>query len=256
MELFDGMLPFDTPKPIELIINAMKLALPSKSDDIILDFFSGSSASAHAVMKLNAEDGGNRKFILAQLPEVCEEGSEAAKAGYKNICEIGEERIRRAGKKLAAEIEEENKKLKPGEQPKHVPDIGFRVFKIDSSNFENVKAEPNSYQQQALLGLVDNLKDGRTEEDILFQVLPQFQIPLSVSIEVLDIDGSKVFSVDEGRLLACFDKRVSTTCITEMAKMNPDYAVMRDASFTSDDAVSNFDELFKIYSPATITRVI
>lgn len=251
--LFDARF-FDFPKPVEVVYDLLSQA--SRADSIILDFFSGSATTAHAVMKLNAEDGGNRKFIMVQLPEVCEEGSEAAKAGYKNICEIGEERIRRAGKKISAEIEEANKNLKHGEAAKRVPDIGFRVFKIDSSNFEDVKAEPNSYQQQALLGLVDNLKDGRTEEDILFQVLPQFQIPLSAPIEVLDIDGSKVFSVDGGRLVACFDKQVSTACITEMAKMNPDYAVMRDASFTSDDAVSNFDELFKIYSPATITRVI
>lgn len=245
---------FDHPKSVQLVKRCCRLATDKSS--LILDFFSGSATTAHAVMKLNAEDGGNRRFIMVQLPEVCEEGSEAAKAGYKNICEIGEERIRRAGKKIAAEIEEENKNLKPSEIAKRVPDIGFRVFKIDSSNFEDVKAEPSAYHQQALLGLVDNLKDGRTEEDILFQVLPQFQIPLSAPIEALDIDGSKVFSVDEGRLVACFDKQVSTACITEMAKMNPDYAVMRDASFTSDDAVSNFNELFKIYSPATITRVI
>lgn len=244
---------FDTAKQTAPISRMMEFC---EKDAIVLDFFSGSATTAHAVMKLNAEDGGNRKFIMVQLPEVCEESSEAAKAGYSTICEIGEERIRRAGKKIAAEIEEANKNHKPGKESKHVPDIGFRVFKIDSSNFEDVKAEPNSYQQQALLGLVDNLKDGRTEEDILFQVLPQFQIPLSAPTEVLDINGSKVFSVDGGRLVACFDKQVSTACITEMAKMNPDYAVMRDASFTSDDAVSNFEELFKIYSPATITRVI
>lgn len=249
-----GVSIFDYAKPSELIKYLTSL-VPGNTF-AILDFFSGSATTAHAIMNLNADDGGHRKFIMVQLPEDIENGTEAAKAGYKNICEIGEERIRRAGQKIAAEIEEENKKLKPGETAKRVPDIGFRVFKIASSNFEDVKAEPNTYQQQALLGLVDNLKDGRTEEDILFQVLPQFQIPLSAPIEVLDIDGSKVFSVDEGRLVACFDKQVSTACITEMAKMQPDYAVMRDASFTSDDAVSNFDELFKIYSPATITRVI
>lgn len=256
MTLFDGIAVFDTPKPVDLIINAMRLALPECSDDIVLDFFSGSSATAHAVMKLNAEDGGNRKFIMVQLPEVCDEKSEAAKAGYKNICEIGKERIRRAGKKIADEVEQSNRQLKLGEEPKKVPDIGFRVLKIDSSNFEDVLAEPAAYTQESLMGLADNLKAGRTAEDILFQVMPQFQIPLSASIERKSINGSTVFSVDDGRLVACFDRDVSTDTIAEMAKMEPDYAVMRDASFAGDDAVSNFGELFKTYSPATITRVV
>ena len=205
-------------------------------------------------MKLNAEDGGNRKFIMVQLPEVCGPETEAAKAGYKNICEIGKERIRRAGKKIADEVEQPNRQLKLGEEPKKVPDIGFRVLKIDSSNFEDVSAEPAAYTQESLMGLADNLKPGRTAEDILFQVMPQFQIPLSASIERKSINGSTVFSVDDGRLVACFDRDVSTGTISEMAKMEPDYAVMRDASFAGDDAVSNFGELFKTYSPATITR--
>lgn len=207
-------------------------------------------------MKLNAEDGGSRKFIMVQLPKVYDEKSEAAKAGYKNICEIGKERIRRAGKKIADEVEQSNQQLKLGEEPKKVPDIGFRVLKIDSSNFEDVSAEPAAYTQESLMGLADNLKPGRTAEDILFQVMPQFQIPLSASIERQSINGSTVFSVDGGRLVACFDQNVATETIAEMAKMEPDYAVMRDASFAGDDAVSNFGELFKTYSPATITRVV
>lgn len=207
-------------------------------------------------MKLNAEDGGSRKFIMVQLPEACDEKSEAAKAGYKNICGIGKERIRRAGKKIAEEVEESNRQLKLDEESKRVPDIGFRVLKIDSSNFEDVSAEPAAYTQESLMGLADNLKPGRTAEDILFQVIPQFQIPLSVSIERQNINGSTVFSVDGGRLVACFDQSVATETITEMAKMEPDYAVMRDSSFAGDDAVSNFGELFKTYSPATITRVV
>ncbi len=207
-------------------------------------------------MKLNAEDGGNRKFIMVQLPEACKEKSEAFKAGYMNICEIGKERIRRAGKKIAEEVEEQNKQLKLSEEPKRVPDIGFRVLKIDSSNFEDVSAEPEQIMQQTLMGLADNLRPGRTAEDILFQVMPQFQIPLSADIERRDIDGATVFVVDEGRLVACFDQRVPTKVVVEMAKMQPDYAVMRDASFAGDDAVSNFGELFKTYSPVTITRVV
>lgn len=245
---------FDNPKPTKLLSHLIEISAPANS--IILDFFSGSATTAHAVMKLNAEDGGNRKFIMVQLPEICDEKSEAAKAGYKNICEIGKERIRRAGKKIAEEVEESNRQLKLDEEPKRVPDIGFRVLKIDSSNFEDVAAEPAAYTQQMLAGLADNLKPGRTAEDILFQVMPQFQIPLSAKIETREINGSMVFSADDGRLVACFDRNVLTETITEMAKMEPDYAVMRDASFSGDDAVSNFGELFKTYSPATITRVV
>lgn len=207
-------------------------------------------------MQLNAEDGGNRKFIMVQLPEVCDEKSEAAKAGYRNICEIGKERIRRAGRKIVAEVEESNRQLKLGEEPKKIPDIGFRVLKIDSSNFKDVSAEPAAFAQETLMGLADNLKPDRTAEDLLFQVMPQLQIPLSASIEKLDIQGFNVFSVDGGRLVACFDGGVTTDVIAAMAKMQPDYAVMRDASFIGDDAVSNFSELFKTHSPATITKVI
>lgn len=245
---------FSFPKPLGLIKYCA--AVCDDQDMVVLDFFSGSATTAHAVMKLNAEDGGSRKFIMVQLPKVYDEKSEAAKAGYKNICEIGKERIRRAGKKIADEVEQSNQQLKLGEEPKKVPDIGFRVLKIDSSNFEDVSAEPAAYTQESLMGLADNLKPGRTAEDILFQVMPQFQIPLSASIERQSINGSTVFSVDGGRLVACFDQNVATETIAEMAKMEPDYAVMRDASFTGDDAVSNFGELFKTYSPATITRVV
>ena len=251
--LFDGKKIFSYPKSIDLL----KTVCSSLSqNDIVLDFFSGSATTAHAVMQLNAEDGGNRKFIMVQLPEVCDEKLEAAKAGYKSICEIGKERIRRAGKKIAEEIAEENRQPKLGEEPKKVPDIGFRVLKIDSSNFEDVSAEPAEYTQQTLAGLADNLKPGRKAEDLLFQVMPQFQIPLSAKIEKRNVNGSTVFSVDDGRLVACFDRNVATETIVAMAKSQPDYAVMRDASFTGDDAVSNFGELFKTYSSATITRVV
>lgn len=174
---------FDYPKPMSLVRQLIKMRAATDKDALVLDFFSGSATTAHAAMKLNAEDGGNRRFIMVQLPEVCDEKSEAAKAGYKNICEIGKERIRRAGKKIAEEVNDTNRQLKLDEEPKRVPDIGFRVLKIDSSNFEDVAAEPAAYSQQMLAGLADNLKPGRTAEDILFQVLPQFQIPLSASIE-------------------------------------------------------------------------
>lgn len=256
MKLFDGVSVFDTPKPIDLIVNAMKLALPAASEDIVLDFFSGSASSAEAVMQLNAEDGGNRKFIMVQLPEVCDEKSEAAKAGYKNICEIGKERIRRAGAKIAAEVEEANAQLKLGEEPKCVPDIGFRVLKIDSSNFEDVKREPGAFQQDQLFGLADNVKPDRTSEDILFQLLPKFEIPYTAPIEKLCIGGKTVYSVEDDTLLACFDREVSEDVIRAMAEHQPSRAVLRDASFVGDDALANFEEIFKTASPNTRTLVV
>ncbi len=256
MNLFDGVQVFDTPKPVDLITNAMRLALPEKSNDIILDFFSGSAACADAAMQLNAEDGGSRRFIMVQLPEACDEKSEAAKAGYKNICEIGKERIRRAGKKIAAEVEESNRQLKLGEEPKKVPDIGFRVLKIGSSNFEDVSAEPDGFSQDAMLAFADNLKLDRTPDDLIIQVMLKKQVELSAPIEKLDVDGCTVFSVDGGRLVACFDRDVPVEVMTSMAKMEPDYAVMRDASFAGDDAVSNFAEIFKNYSSITEVEVI
>lgn len=251
--LFDGKKIFSYPKSIDLL----KTVCSSLSqNDIVLDFFSGSATTAHAVMQLNAEDGGSRKFIMVQLPEVCDERSEAAKAGYENICEIGKERIRRAGRKIAEEVEESNRQLKLGEEPKRVPDVGFRVLKIDSSNFEDVSAEPGELSQGSMLRYADNLKLDRTPDDLIIQVMLKKQIELSASIEKLDVDGCTVFSVDSGRLVACFDRDVPVEVMTAMAKMEPDYAVMRDASFAGDDAVSNFAEIFKNYSSITEVEVI
>ena len=244
---------FDFPKSTVLVNFALQV---TRQNDTVLDFFSGSATTAHAVMQLNAEDGCNRKFIMVQLPEVCDEKSEAAKAGYKNICEIGKERIRRAGKKIAAEVEESNRQLKLGEEPKKVPDIGFRVLKIDSSNFEDVSAEPGEFSQDAMLRFADNLKLDRTPDDLIIQVMLKKQIELSAPIEKLDVDDCTVFSIDGGRLVACFDRDVPVEVMTAMAKMEPDYAVMRDASFAGDDAVSNFAEIFKNYSSITEVEVI
>ena len=252
----EGGVPFENgKKPIKLLRRAID-CIATEGNEIILDFFSGSASTAHAVIKLNAEDGCNRKFIMVQLPEVCYEKSEAAKAGYKNICEIGKERIRRAGKKIAEEVEESNRQLKPGEEPKKVPDVGFRVLKIDSSNFEDVSAEPGEFSQNAMLRFADNLKLDRTPDDLIIQVMLKKQIELSAPIEKLDVDGRTVFSVDNGRLVACFDRDVPVEVMTSMAKMEPDYAVMRDASFAGDDAVSNFAEIFKNYSSITEVEVI
>lgn len=246
--------PFDYPKPVSLL--KLLTSFIGSSDFIVLDFFSGSATTAHAVMQLNAEDGGNRKFIMVQLPETCDEKSEAAKAGYKNICEIGKERIRRAGKRIAEEVEESNRQLKLGVELKKIPDIGFRVFKIDSSNFEDVSAEPGDFSQDAMLTFADNLKLDRTHVDLIIQVMLKKQIELSAPIEKLHVDGCTVFSVDNGRLVACFDRDVPVEVMTAMAKMEPDYAVMRDASFAGDDAVSNFAEIFKNYSSITEVEVI
>ncbi len=245
---------FQNPKPTRLLNRVLKLS--SNSNSTILDFFSGSASTAHAVMKLNAEDGGNRKFIMVQLPEVCDEKSEAAKAGYHTICEIGEERIRRAGAKIREEIEAANAQLKPGEEPKKVPDLGFRVLRIDSSNFRDTRAEPGEQTQQMLLGLVDNLKEDRTPEDLLFQVLPAFRIPYSAQVETFDAAGAACFNVNEGLLVACFDAQVSCKAIEQVARMKPVYAVFRDASLADDATAANFEELFRTFSPDTVRRVI
>ena len=258
VELGGLNIPFSFSKPVDLIQYLADLVLTEgvNEDSIVLDFFSGSATTAHAVMQLNAEDGGNRKFIMVQLPEVCDEKSEAAKAGYSNICEIGKERIRRAGAKIAAEVEQANAQLKLGENPKPVPDIGFRVLKIDSSNFKDVKSTPDAIQQDQLFGMADNLKPDRTPEDILFQLVPQFEIPFTARIEKLSIGGKTVYSVDDDTLLACFDREVSEDVIRAMATRQPLRAVLRDASFIGDDALTNFEEIFKTLSPSTETRVV
>ena len=174
----------------------------------------------------------------------------------EHFCEIGEERIRRAGAKIASEIEETNRQLKIGEDPKPVPDIGFRVFSIDSPNFLDTYSEPGEQTQASLLSLVDNLKEDRTPEDLLFQVLPAFRIPYSVHVEKMDIASAACFNVNDGQLIACFDTEVSTAAIEKIAQMKPIYAVFRDASFASDSDAANFEELFKTYSPDTVRRVI
>lgn len=245
---------FDFPKPSSMMERVLEHA--SDRDSIVLDFFSGSASMAHGVMRKNAEDGGTRKFIMVQYPEECGAKSEAFKQGYSNICEIGEERIRRAGAKIVAEVEEANRQLKLGEEPKPVPDVGFRVLRIDSSNFRDTYTEPGDQNQATLYDYIDNLKDDRTPEDLLFQVLPSFRIPYSASIDEFDIDGVKCFNVNEGQLIACFDTEVGTNVIEKIAQERPIYAVFRDASLADDSAAANFEELFKTYSPDTIRRVI
>jgi adenine-specific DNA-methyltransferase len=225
----------------------------SKSDgDVILDFFSGSATTAHAVMQLNAEDGGNRKFIMVQLPEPTDEKSEAYKAGYKNICEIGKERIRRAGKKIL-----EEQKAKQGDlfsAEKTPLDIGFRVLKLDSSNMQDVYYRPEDSTEQTLFE--DNIKPGRTSEDLLFQVMLECNLPLSAKIETEKIGSKEVFSVNDGYLIACFDEKVNEDVIKEVAKRKPYYFVMRDSSLATDNVADNFEQIWQAYSKDTIRRII
>ena len=240
-ELFQGRL-FDNPKPIALISDFIKIG--TNNDAIILDFFSGSATTAHAVMKLNAEDGGNRKFIMVQLPEKTDEKSEAYKAGYKNICEIGKERIRRAGKKVKEEAGLSAQNL----------DTGFRVLKLDSSNMEDVYYTPQEFELQSLFN--ENVKADRTNEDLLFQVMLDLGIELSAKIESKQIAGKNVHFVDDNYLVACFDRDANESTITEIAKLQPIYFVMRDASAANDNVIDNFEQIFKHYSPDTNCRII
>ena len=241
-DIFNGKLLFDTPKPVGLLVFCIQLA--TQKDCIILDFFSGSAATAHAVMKLNAEDGGKRKFIMVQLPEKTDEKSEAYKAGYKNICEIGKERIRRAGKKIKEEAGLSAQNL----------DIGFRVLKLDSSNMEDVYYTPQEFELQSLFN--ENVKADRTNEDLLFQVMLDLGIELSAKIECKQIAGKNVYFVDDNYLVACFDRDVNESTITEIAKLQPIYFVMRDASASNDNVIDNFEQIFKHYSPDTNCRII
>ena len=242
-KLFEGKKYFDFPKSSVLLKELIKLAKINQGE-IILDFFSGSATTAHAVMQLNAEDGGNRKFIMVQLPEETDEKSEAYKAGYKNICEIGKERIRRAAKKIA----EEN--------PEAKFDGGFRVLKLDSTNMKDVYYNPADFQQSFLDNLTDNIKEDRTPEDLLFQVMLDLGILLSSKIEESEIGGKKVFNVEDNYLIACFDENVNDETITAIAKQKPYYFVMRDSSMATDSVATNFEQIFATYSPDTIRKVI
>ena len=284
---------FDYPKFSGLIKYFANLVQDNKA--IFMDFFSGSATTADGVMQLNAEDGGNRKFIMVQLPENCDEKSEAYKAGYKNICEIGKERIRRAGKKIVGKLKEdmryENKnteehtrignpitnssyttKDEHGELNTFVAnqqdakdyykfhpedlDIGFRVLKLDSSNMKDIYYKPAELNQASLLDYVSNIKEDRTPEDLLFQVMLDMGVMLSSEIKTIDIKGKKVFNVNDGNLVCCFDKDLTDEVVTEIAKMQPLYAVFRDSSMSSDSVAVNFDQIFETYSPTTTRKVL
>lgn len=245
-QLFESSV-FDGPKPTRLIKRLLTLANTNR-DSIILDFFAGSSTVAHAVMDLNANDRGNRKFIMVQIPEKTDEKSEAYKSGYKNICEIGKERIRRAGRRII----EDNK----GKEGIENLDIGFRVFKTDYSNMKDVYYNPKDYNYNFLDSLTDNIKPDRTSEDLLFQVMLELGILLSSKIEEVKISGKKVFYVEDGFLVACFDENIDEEVIITIAQKKPYYFVIRDSSVSTDSVAINFEQIFLKYSPETVRKVL
>ena len=235
---------FDYPKAVSLL--TYLLEFKGNKEDIVLDFFSGSATTAHAVMQLNAEDGGNRKFIMVQLPEACDEKSEAYKAGYKNICEIGKERIRRAGKKIKEESPLTTANL----------DTGFRVLKLDSSNMRDVFYKPEELTQMSMLDTQDNIKPDRSAEDLLFQVMLDMGAPLSAKIEQKSVCGKQVFTVADNYLMACFEDNLAEDVITAIAKQQPLYAVFRDSSFATDSVAKNVEQIFATYSPDTKLSIL
>ena len=239
-------LPFDNPKPV-YVAKKLISTLCKNENDIILDFFSGSATTAHAVMQLNAEDGGHRKFIMVQLPEPCDEKSEAYKAGYKNICEIGKERIRRAGEKILKEqLANNNSTLN---SPNPTLDIGFRVLKLDSTNMKDVYYAPCDYDQDFLHQLKSNIKDDRTDLDLLFGCLIDWGLPLSLPYKSEQLGGCTVHTYNDGDLIACFDANVPESVVKEIAQRKPLRAVFRDSGFESSPEKINMFEIFKLYMP-------
>lgn len=242
-EMLDGKV-FDYPKPVEMLMRMCEMGAESNSEDIVLDFFSGSGTMAHAVMQLNAKDSGNRKFIMVQIPENTKADSIANKSGYENICEIGKERIRRAPKKISEAYSVEN------------VDFGFRVLKLDSSNMKDIYYTPSETQQSLFDTYADNIKEDRTPEDLLFQVMLDLGVLLSSKIEETTIAGKQVFNVADGFLIACFDNDVTEETVKAVAEKKPYYAVFRDSSMANDSVATNFDQIFASISPETVRKVL
>jgi len=240
--LFENLSLFNNPKNIEMI--KYFISLTQCPNSIVLDFFSGSATTAHAVMQLNAEDGGNRKFIMVQLPEKTDENSEAYKAGYKNICEIGKERIRRAGKKIFAEY------------PDSKVDSGFRVLKVDDTNMKDIYYAPSEYKQDNLELFESNIKDDRNNMDLLYGCLLDWGLPLSLPYISEKIENFTVHTYNKGDLIACFDKDVTESLVKEIARRKPLRAIFRDSSFANSSAKINVFEIFKMISPDTDVKVI
>ena len=237
---------FDYPKPVEMIMRLCEMGTSNEPEDLILDFFAGSSTTAHAVMQLNAEDGGNRRFIMVQLPEACDEKSEAAKAGYGTIAEISKERIRRAGKKI----------LEGDCHEGWNRDVGFRVLKVDTSNMADVFYTPDALQQSLLDMATDNVKPGRSPEDLLFQVLLDWGVELTLPIRKESIQGKTVFFVDENALVACFDQGIDETLVRELTACQPLRVIFRDNGFVSDAVKINVEQVFRQLSPTTEVRCL
>ncbi len=255
LELLIGTKVFDFPKPISLIKYLSNFLCTS--NDIILDFFSGSSTTAHAVMQLNAEDNGNRKFIMVQIPEETDEKSIAFKEGYSNICEIGKERIRRAGQQIIDEINSQNAQITLGEEPKQLPDTGFRVLKVDSSNMKDIYYGAGEISQSMLLDTVSNVKDDRNGLDLLFSILIDWGLELSYKFETITIDDISIYNYDNGSLVACLDdKKVTEKVIKEIAKLKPMRVVFRDSCFENSASKINLEEIFKTISPDSEIKVI
>ena len=243
IKLFGNKGVFDGPKPVRLLQRLITLA-NLNDDSIVLDFFSGSATTAHALMKTNAEKDTHCKFILVQLPE---EVSDTKKdQGYKTICEIGKERIRRAGSKIKEESPLTTQNL----------DTGFRVLKLDSTNMEDIYYSPSDINQANLFSLVDNVKPDRTSEDLLFQVMLELGAMLDSKIEHCLVDGKTIWNVADGYIVACFDKDVTDDVVKAIAKMQPQYAVLRDTSMANDSTATNFEQIFKTYSPNTTTKIL
>lgn len=232
---------FDTPKPLELIDRMLRMITFDDDNAIVLDFFAGSSTTAQALMEYNAENSGHRKYILVQLPEVISEKMEAYENGYRTICEIGEERIRRVSKEVKG---------------KSNIDVGMRVFEIDSSNMKDIFYSPAETQQTLFDLYAENIKEDRTPEDLLFQVMLDLGVLLSSKIKETEIAGKKVFSVADGFLMACFDKDVTEETVKAVAQQKPYYAVFRDSSMANDSVATNFEQIFATYSPETVRKVL
>lgn len=245
---------FDTEKSVSIIERVVSWL--TAGEDLILDFFSGSATTAHAVLSCNAIDGASRKNIMVQLPVECADSPQAIERGIETLCDVGEERIRCAGEKIRAEVDKANEQLELGAEPKPVPDIGFRVLRVDESCLKDEYAAPEQYEQAALDLFADNAAANATPLDLLFQVLPAFRIEYSAKIAEREIGGKACFDVNDGQLIACFDEDVDTVALEAIAKERPLYAVFRDACFSNDAAVANLEELFKTFSPDTIRKVI
>ena len=245
-------IPFDTPKVVDICKEHIQSL--TNNDSIVMDFFSGSATVAHAVMKANLEDNGKRKFIMVQIPEIIKDDSEAFNAGFKNICELGEERIRRSGKKIIEEFEENHSDTANANTQK--PDIGFRVLKLDSSNMKDVYYKPSDVTNDLFVQTEDNIKEDRTDEDLLFQVMLELAVPLSAKIRSEEISGRKVLVVDDNYLIACFDKDITDDVVTDIAKRKPQYFVMRDSSAVDDSVITNFETIFQTYSKDTVRKIL